>query len=166
MPALDLKVTKEIQKLGSSTMEFWWLIARFGLYAYGAVVIGVTYFLTEKHRLIEILLPVAITVIATLLIQHILRRQRPKATKTTFDLWLSTYSFPSAHSSTSFAFATSLSILFLNSHLENSWMYAVVFFALAICIALSRIIVGVHYFYDVLVGSLLGILISITLTAL
>lgn len=166
MQKLDLAITKTIQKAGSSTMDFWWNIARFGLYGYAVAVLGVTYFITEKHRVAFILLPVGVVLVLTLVIQMLVRRQRPKRTKTTYDLWVPTFSFPSAHSSVSFAFASSLSVLFLNSHLEYSWMYAVVFFVLAILIALSRIIVGVHYFGDVFVGALLGILISVSLLTL
>ena len=166
MHSLDLKITRKIQKIGSPTMEFWWLVARFGLYAYGAVVVGVAYFITSKHKVLFVLIPVAATIVLTLIIQNLIRRKRPKATRTTFDLWTHTFSFPSMHSSTSFAFATSLSILFLGSSLSFNWIYALGFFIIAICIALSRIIVGVHYFGDVIAGTLLGILVSATLLGL
>lgn len=166
MNSFDIRVSKKIQEMGATTMGFWWNVARFGLYGYGIVVLGVAYFITDKHRLADVLIPVLVTVAATLIFQMLFRRPRPKATKTTYDLWVTTFSFPSAHSSTSFAFATSLSIMFLNSSLEVSWVYAVAFILLAISIALSRVIVGVHYFGDVVAGSLLGVLISITLVAL
>ena len=166
MPSFDLKVTESIQKAGVPVMEFWWYVARFGLYFYGAVLLGLAYFLNEKHRLFVIALPVLVTLAVTFIIQRIVRRRRPVVTKTTYDLWMHTYSFPSGHSSISFAFATSLSILFLNSHLAFSWIYAVVFFVAAFLIAVSRIVVGVHYFYDVLMGALIGIFVSVTLSGL
>jgi undecaprenyl-diphosphatase len=159
----ELRTTSKIQKIGASTIDFWWIVARFGLYLYGAIVFGVAYLITNKERLLIVAVPVAVTLLLTLILQRLVRRSRPKATKTTYDLWMHTYSFPSGHSSISFAFATSLSILFLSSSLEYSWIYALAFFIVAICIALSRIVVGVHYAGDVLIGSLIGILVSVTL---
>jgi len=57
-------------------------------------------------------------------------------------------SFPSDHAAISFATAT---VSFL-------WFprYAVIFLALALVIALSRVLVGVHRFVDVITGAFVG----------
>jgi membrane-associated phospholipid phosphatase len=57
------------------------------------------------------------------------------------------YSFPSAHSSTSFAAAFAYS---------RAGLPAVPLYALAKCLALSRLYLGVHYPSDIAAGALLG----------
>lgn len=61
------------------------------------------------------------------------------------------YSFPSAHSSTSFAAALVYSRMGLP---------AVPLYALAKCLALSRLYLGVHYPSDIAAGALLGVSIA------
>jgi len=61
-------------------------------------------------------------------------------------------SFPSTHSGNSFALATVFGLFY------RRW--AIVGFSAATLIALSRIFVGVHYFFDILGGALLGITIG------
>lgn len=60
------------------------------------------------------------------------------------------YSFPSGHTSTAFALATSLTLI------HSKWYVAVPSYLFATSVAYSRMNLGVHYFYDVLAGSLLG----------
>ena len=64
-------------------------------------------------------------------------------------------SFPSGHSITIFATATALALLFPR--------YRVPLFILATVVAFSRVTRGAHYFSDVLVGSWLGVLVSLFL---
>jgi len=58
------------------------------------------------------------------------------------------FSFPSGHSICAFAFALSIGLF------EPSLMYGLLFCALSV--AISRIMLGLHYLSDVLVGSLIG----------
>lgn len=63
------------------------------------------------------------------------------------------YSFPSGHSFSSFNAATTI---FLYNKKLGYFSYPV-----ALIIAFSRIFLGAHYFSDVLIGSLLGVIFSI-----
>lgn len=64
-------------------------------------------------------------------------------------------SFPSGHAITTFATATAFALLFPR--------YRWLFICIAIPVAFSRVTVGAHYFSDVLVGSWLGVLVSLWL---
>lgn len=65
-----------------------------------------------------------------------------------------TYSFPSGHTSSSFAAALTIS-------LNYSLTFAVLAFALAGAIAFSRLYLRVHYPSDILAGGALGIICSL-----
>lgn len=67
----------------------------------------------------------------------------------------SDFSFPSGHASTSFAAATIISAF----NKKRKWFY----YFIAILISYSRLYLGVHYFFDILGGAVLGYLISKTL---
>lgn len=60
--------------------------------------------------------------------------------------------FPSGHSATVFVFFSSLAIIF-----RNRW--TVPLFIIPALVALSRVFLGVHYMYDVLVGSMIGLMV-------
>lgn len=63
-------------------------------------------------------------------------------------------SFPSGHSSTSFASATAIT---LSMSRENRRRWSVLLYVLAVLICISRLYVGVHYPTDVLAGAAIGI---------
>lgn len=62
------------------------------------------------------------------------------------------YSFPSGHAATSFALATVL------AYFDRKRRF--LFYTIAILIAYSRIYLGVHYFFDIIGGALLGFTIA------
>jgi len=62
------------------------------------------------------------------------------------------YSLPSSHATTAFASATILTFF----DKKRKWFY----YALAVLISLSRIHLGCHYFFDVIVGCIVGWTIS------
>ena len=68
-----------------------------------------------------------------------------------------TYSFPSGHTTTSFAAATVLAFALTRRRAALTW-------ALAVAVAFSRIYIGVHYPLDVAVGALIGVLLGILVT--
>lgn len=72
-----------------------------------------------------------------------------------FDFGFLVNSFPSGHSATAFSAYVALMLLFPR--------YKYLFLIIATLIALSRVFLAVHYFSDVLIGSLIGTLTSIYL---
>ncbi len=62
------------------------------------------------------------------------------------------YSFPSGHAATSFLAATLLAYYHRKRRL--------IFYSLAALVSYSRIYLGVHYFFDVVFGGVLGVLIA------
>lgn len=68
-----------------------------------------------------------------------------------------TYSFPSGHSTSSFAAATVLAFALTRRRAALTW-------ALATTVAFSRIYIGVHYPLDVVVGALVGVLLGVLVT--
>jgi undecaprenyl-diphosphatase len=113
----------------------------------------------------NVFLLVATTALTTNLVTSAIKlaveRERPPATVLDPEPLVgvpSTSSFPSGHSSTSFACA------YVISRLAPRLTLPV--YVLAALIAFSRIYVGVHYPLDVLAGALLGTLVAIALLKL
>ena len=157
----DTNISERIQNAFHPEYSFWSHISELGLYLYGLVMIGLLFVVNDTSKVFYWLSPVIIATGFALLLQFIIKRHRPPEDRTSYHLAIKTYSFPSAHGAASFSFATVLSYAFLNSSLEHSWAFVVAFYLLALYIAWSRIVVGVHYFLDVIAGSMLGVLVSI-----
>ena len=93
------------------------------------------------------------------ILKHIFERPRPCNELEGVHLLVgcsSSYSMPSNHAASSFAFATPFLILF-----KNRLRYA--FLIIAFLVSFSRIYVGVHYPSDSLVGGLVGIGLALSL---
>jgi undecaprenyl-diphosphatase len=65
-------------------------------------------------------------------------------------------SFPSAHSVIAISLYVSFYLIFYNTQF-NYWK--IIFLALALLIPISRLVLGVHYFTDVLAGVLIGFIV-------
>lgn len=94
---------------------------------------------------------------ADVILKHVFQRTRPFLTLYIHTLLFQAncpkdFSFPSGHASTAFAAATILTFF----DKKRRWFYYLV----AILISYSRIYLGCHYFFDVVVGALFGYLIS------
>lgn len=63
------------------------------------------------------------------------------------------YSFPSGHTTSSFAIAVTFSL--------HSWLFALILLPLASLVGISRIYLGLHYPTDCIIGALLGTASSI-----
>ena len=95
------------------------------------------------------------TIIGEGILKHIVRRVRPCNRQENFrlpSLKLTSYSFPSGHTLSSFAAAEMLSLYFTQ--------YRLVFMSMAFLIAVSRLYLYVHYPTDVIVGLIIGVLCS------
>lgn len=100
-------------------------------------------------------LAAAVGVLLFLTLKHKAKRRRPCAIAA--HCWATLlppdqFSFPSGHSITAFSFAVSFSLFF------PSLMPGLLFCAFSI--ALSRVVLGMHFLSDVIVGSLLGTLLA------
>jgi undecaprenyl-diphosphatase len=99
-------------------------------------------------------------------VKDFVARARPCRTIETIRLIIpcpKSYSMPSGHAISSFAFAVPLSYLTRKS-ISGAWRVYPLF--LAAMIAFSRIYLGVHYPTDVLAGALMGALIGLVLSFL
>lgn len=89
-------------------------------------------------------------------LKHLIARQRPCHTLTNINLLVGCgggYSMPSSHATNAFAVATMFAI--------QVKRIAPYLYGFASIIALSRIFVGVHYPFDVLMGGIVGIMVGI-----
>lgn len=98
------------------------------------------------------------TWLVSVLMEIVIARQRPfraLGKKPLGHFWVPTPSMPSSHAAISFALACPLFII-------SPWL-GIVGLVVAVAVAGSRVYVGVHYVSDVVVGALLGFIISILL---
>jgi undecaprenyl-diphosphatase len=88
----------------------------------------------------------------TTLLKNVVKRERPYHTYTGIfpNKIESDYSFPSGHTSSAFATATSLAIT------TKKWYVAVPAFAWSASVGYSRIYLGQHYPSDVIMGAVVG----------
>ncbi len=123
------------------------------------IVIAVIFILTKKYRKYGVVLLVtlgACIVLGDLCIKPIVKRIRPCNVYDALNLIISAptgYSFPSGHSMRSFAAAVIL--------LKANKKIGIPAFILAFLTAISRVYLYAHYFTDVFVGALLGILCAL-----
>ena len=106
---------------------------------------------------IQAAITLAISQIITYGIKIALGRERPYNILrglNTFNIILKDSSFPSGHTSASFAIATTIAF--------NMPKLAIVAYGLALAIGISRIYLGVHYPTDVIAGMILGIGVAVT----
>jgi len=88
----------------------------------------------------------------TTALKHTIKRDRPFKTYPDIDQAASTvgYSFPSGHTSSAFATATSLSLAY------HKWYVIAPSFVWASAVGYSRMHLGVHYPSDVVAGAIIG----------
>ena len=122
------------------------------------IIIAVPLIISKKYRKIGFMALGALTLSTILgeeILKHVVQRIRPSADISAANLLISnplSYSFPSGHTTSSFAVAGVLAKYFKK--------YALVFFTLAAVIAFSRLYLYVHYPTDVLAGAVLGLICS------
>lgn len=125
------------------------------------IIISLFLLLNKKNRkvgLMTLLALILATIMGEGLIKNIIQRSRPFVHYPSLDLVLSTitgYSFPSGHTTSSFAAAGVLAMKIKK--------YQIFFWVLAFSIAFSRLYLLVHYPSDILVGIMLGLLCSLVI---
>lgn len=159
----DKHLTERIRSAGQRTLPLWRWLASWGMGIF--VVVAIVLIAQGVMPWFEALAPVACTHILTLIVQQVIRRERPSIEHAKIVMWTRTPSFPSAHSSGSMAFAVAIAAVTVG--LGNIGLAtAILAIVLAVLIGISRIVVGVHYLSDVLCGFLFGIVITGILFAL
>jgi membrane-associated phospholipid phosphatase len=105
-----------------------------------------------KKKAIFVLETAAASAFTTLVLKNVIKRDRPYVTYPEIDNVVeeSSYSFPSGHTSSAFATATSLSMAY------PKWYVIAPSFLWAGTVGYSRMHLGVHYPTDVLAGALIG----------
>ena len=101
---------------------------------------------------LQVAVTLAISQTITYVLKALLSRERPYnilKNLNTFDIILKDYSFPSGHTSASFAIATSIAF--------NMPKLSILVFLVALLIGISRIYLGVHYPTDVAAGIIVGV---------
>lgn len=109
--------------------------------------------LTEKKEPYIIAAALIGTTAITFGLKYSVNRPRPFVTYTDIyrkDQHVGPYSFPSGHTSSAFALATSVSLCY------PKWYIIAPAFAWAFTVGFSRMYLGVHYPTDVLIGAIIG----------
>ena len=123
------------------------------------IVIGILMMRSKKYRLYGRILLFTLLVGAitgNIVIKNLVGRVRPCNVNPLVEMIIerpTTYSFPSGHSLTSFAAAFVL--------LKTDKKFGIGAIVLAILIAFSRVYLYVHYFSDILVGALVGMIVAL-----
>lgn len=124
-------------------------------------VLGVVLFIREEKKDRRFVLRMAVMGVCTFILNEILLKPFIARIRPTVEMGAiiignnvgDSFSFPSGHAAISFAAAVVL------SKKEPKWRW--LFYLLAVLISLSRIYLGKHYPFDVLVGAVLGWVVGI-----
>lgn len=119
------------------------------------IIIAFFLFLNKKYKTISAKILLALILsssITSLILKNIIKRPRPFLVSENIKQLISAsgYSFPSGHTSTSFAVA----FIIYSCFPKKYGIFAII---LAILISFSRIYIGVHYLTDIIFGAILGI---------
>ncbi len=120
------------------------------------LLLSVWLFVREETKDHWFFLPVALAsalsiLVTDIFLKNFFSRNRPPVTLGTINIGgpLLDHSFPSGHAT----FAWALAVVLASKEPRARWL----FYGLAFFISLSRVYLGVHYPYDVIAGSLIGL---------
>lgn len=119
------------------------------------VIAAIAFWLSSEATRHFILLAAVAVLVAgglTTVLKFLTRRGRPREMNGFYSIKHDLYSFPSGHA------ARVACLAMVSSHQFPCW--AVVFYALALFVALCRVALGIHYISDVLVGLAIGTFVS------
>ena len=131
-------------------VNFFKILTAFGsIYALGVIALS-TFFLKNKIYGLTNCLVLGFSAVLCVVVKYIIRRPRPEVSH----IEEVSYSFPSAHAMLTFV-VLGFVIFIVIKHLKNKPLKIVMSSILAVlivAIGLSRVLLGVHYFTDVLAG--------------
>lgn len=118
----------------------------------------------QRKRFIPLIILLVISVVINTILKNIICRTRPDGLFLQSELFTytfpSSFSFPSGHSQNGLVFYYMLFDAIVSSKKDKKNItLKSLSIAIPILIMLSRIVIGVHYFTDVLTGALIGILL-------
>lgn len=138
-------------------IKFFTIITMLGNAGFIWVSLGLCFFIKKQTKKFGVIMLTSLligNIIGNLFLKNLIARNRPFIQLNLVPLIEapSGYSFPSGHSLSSFLAAT---VIF-------NWnkKYGIIAYILAILIAVSRVLLSVHYLSDILVGAILGIIIA------
>ena len=146
--------------------------ASHALSTYGSVtplacvaVVAALYLLFRRRFVaaMPVLIAPALGVVAYVTLKNAFARARPSALAQVME---GTYSFPSAHATSSSAICCTLAYVFWREHLVNGLMALLIGVAIPLFVGLSRIYLDVHWTTDVLGGWSAGVLVAALSAAL
>ncbi len=160
MQNLDEKLTAHLRRVGKPLLPLWIVLASYGMWGFPLIIVVLMCFgIGNPFAWLVLCIPVMMTQFLALGVQKLIGRPRPPSVDAIIHMWCRTPSFPSAHSAGSMAFAMMMStVLVEQSNFSSLWMIGIFLFAFSI--GISRIMVGVHYLSDVVVGFLFGIVVT------
>jgi undecaprenyl-diphosphatase len=128
-------------------------------------VVAALYLLYRRRYLatLPVLMAPAVGVLAYVTLKNIFARARPSAMAQVME---GTYSFPSAHATSSSAICCTLAYVFWREHLVNGVVALLIGVLLPLLVGSSRIYLGVHWATDVLGGWSAGVLVAALCAAL
>jgi len=170
---LDQDITLWINSFHCAWSDSFWMFlsdVRIWFPAYGVILGMLIYKLGWKRGLVAVLSCVLTVVLADQISAHIkdsVERLRPLYTTALLQNGLhwplgrySFFGFFSGHASNAFGFAACSWLGFRNDPSSRYRTFGVCIFLWAFLVSLSRIMMAAHYFGDVLVGSLFGLLVG------
>ncbi len=155
----DVELTEQLERWGKPQLDFWRRVAGNGMWLF--VLVGTFLLWQNGLHILHIVLPPMLAYPLALALQNIIRRERPREeSKTNYKLWYRTFACPSAHAFVSAAWALVLASGQTGSVILDFGLYVILGIT-TLLIGLSRLIVGVHYFFDVMLGFFLGALFGL-----
>ncbi|WP_099202948.1 phosphatase PAP2 family protein [Miniphocaeibacter massiliensis] len=123
------------------------------------ISVPILFYLIHEKQYIEattIIFSIMFSFISSQLLKVVFRIKRPTESQKYSHIG---YSFPSGHSSVGMSFYLTLSFILIKS-IEGSMAILALAVLFGITIGISRLVLGVHWFTDVVIGLALGLLCS------
>lgn len=162
--SFDTRITKWLNGIPKGNRDIWFFVSIYGLLAFPLYFLG--FWVANGHGFVHLVFFVGIVILATILgagLQAAVKRPRPTFMHTDYVPHFKKYSWPSIHSLTAFAMATAVIVLQYEQN-GYSWIFlcsTVALLLMAKLIAISRIMVGVHYYGDILAGGIFGVALGL-----